>query len=531
MRRWNGWGDEAEHYPLEEGARAYLVERVGAGQPPRDATLEEVVRRVPPSRLPDHPLVTSDPETRLRRARGQSLPDWIAMRSGRVGAVPDGVAFPENDAQVRELLRFAQEAKAAVIPYGGGTSVVGHLTVDPDGPPVLSVDLSRLWKLHYLDEVSRLATFGAGVRGPDLEAQLRAAGYTLGHYPQSFEYSTLGGWVVTRSSGQQSLGYGRIEELFAGGRLQAPAGTLHLPPSPASAAGPDLRQLVLGSEGRLGILTEAVVRVRPVPEREVFLGFFFPDFDGALAAARTLVQERLPLVMVRLSTARETETTLRLAGRERLIGLLERYLAIRGAGAGKCMLLVGAAGRRRRVREALGAAKAIIRRHGGVLVGSLFGREWEKSRFRTPYLRNTLWENGYAVDTLETATPWRAVPETLRAIEAALEQALKPEGERVHVFSHLSHLYPDGSNIYVTYVFRLSGDPERDLERWRALKGAASLAIVEQGGTISHQHGVGLDHKPYLEAEKGTLGLEVLRQAAAALDPQGIMNPGKLVDR
>jgi len=195
------------------------------------------------------------------------------------------------------------------------------------------------------------------------------------------------------------------------------------------------------------------------------------------------------------------------------------------------MLLVGAAGRRRRVREALGAAKAIIRRHGGVLVGSLFGREWEKSRFRTPYLRNTLWENGYAVDTLETATPWRAVPETLRAIEAALEQALKPEGERVHVFSHLSHLYPDGSNIYVTYVFRLSGDPERDLERWRALKGAASRAIVEQGGTISHQHGVGLDHKPYLEAEKGTLGLEVLRQAAAALDPQGIMNPGKLVDR
>ncbi|HEY8530633.1 MAG TPA: FAD-binding oxidoreductase [Limnochorda sp.] len=530
MRRWNGWGDEAEHYQLGEGARTYLVERVGESRPPRDASLEEVLRGVPPSRLPDHPLVTTDPETRLRRARGQSLPDWIAMRSGRVGAVPDGVAFPENDEQVRELLRFAQEAGAVVIPYGGGTSVVGHLTVDPDGPPVLSIDLMRLWRLHHLDETSRQATFGAGVRGPDLEAQLRALGYTLGHYPQSFEYSTLGGWVVTRSKGQQSLGYGRIEDLFAGGRLQAPAGTLHLPPFPASAAGPDLRHLVLGSEGRLGILTEVVVRVRPVPEREVFLGFFFPDFNSGLAAARDLVQERLPLVMVRLSTPRETETTLRLAGHERLIGFLERFLAARGVAAGKCMLLVGAAGRARRVRQALGEARAVIRRHGGVSVGSIFGREWEKSRFRTPYLRNTLWDAGYAVDTLETAAPWRAVPAMIAAIEEALQKALEPEGERVHVFTHLSHLYPDGSNVYVTHVFRLTGDPDRDLERWRALKGAASRAIVEQGGTISHQHGVGLDHRAYLEAEKGPLGLELMRQAAAVLDPRGIMNPGKLVE-
>ncbi|BAS26423.1 FAD-binding oxidoreductase [Limnochorda pilosa] len=530
MRRWNGWGDEAETYPLSEEARRYLEERVGPGEPPADASLEEVTRGIPASRLPDHPLVTADPETRLRRARGQSLPDWIALRSGRVGTVPDGVAFPENDGHVVELLRFAREAGAAVIPYGGGTSVVGHLTPDPEGPPVLSVDLGRLWQLHRLDEESLLASFGAGVRGPDLEAQLRSRGYTLGHYPQSFEYSSLGGWVVTRSKGQQSLGYGRIEDLFAGGRLQAPAGTLHLPPFPASAAGPDLRELVLGSEGRLGLLTEAVVRVRPVPESEAFHGFFFPDFTSGLAAARELAQERLALTMVRLSTPRETETTLRLAGHQELIRLLERLLGLRGLGEGKCMLLVGAAGRPGQVRAAISEARAVVGRHGGVHVGRTFGREWEKNRFRTPYLRNALWETGYAVDTLETAAPWRAVPDLVAAVEVALQSALQPENERVHVFTHLSHVYPDGSNVYVTYVFRLAADPEQNVERWHRLKGAASRAIGARGGTISHQHGVGTDHRPYLEGEKGRLGLEALRSAAGALDPGGMMNPGKLVE-
>lgn len=224
MRRWNGWGDEAETYPLSAEARRYLAEHLGAGAPPSDARLDQVVRAVPASRLPGHPLLRADPETRLRRARGQSLPDWIALRSSRVGRVPDAVAFPENDVEVIELLRFARGAGATVIPYGGGTSVVGHLTPDPDGPPVLTVDLRNLWRLHRLDEESLLASVGAGVRGPDLEAQLRTRGYTLGHYPQSFEYSSLGGWVVTRSKGQESLGYGRIEDLFAGGRLQSPAG-------------------------------------------------------------------------------------------------------------------------------------------------------------------------------------------------------------------------------------------------------------------------------------------------------------------
>lgn len=530
MRRWNGWGDDTVTYPLPENALRFLAERVGPGTPPRDAEFAEVVATVPASRLPDHPLVSTSPAERLRHAAGQSLPDWVALRSGRIPAFPDGVARPASGEEVRALLDYAARAGAQVIPYGGGTSVVGHINPPAGDRPALTVDLARLNRLLRFDGDSHLATFGAGVAGPELEATLRARGFTLGHFPQSFEYSTLGGWVVTRSSGQQSLGYGRIERLFAGGVLESPAGTLDLPVFPASAAGPDQRELVLGSEGRLGVLTEATVRITPLPEVEAFHAVFFPDWASIRAAARAMVQARLPLSMLRASTAVETETTLALAGRERIIGLLENLLALRKVGAEKCMLLLGFTGRGEVVKAARGQALSLARDHGGIHVGRTFGVEWHKSRFRTPYLRNTLWDSGgYAIDTLETATGWAEAPGMVEAIEAALRGALADFGERSHIFTHLSHLYPHGASIYTTYLFRLAADPEETLARWRAAKTAASEAIVARGGTISHQHGVGVDHAAYLPAEKGALGMAALRAACAVFDPAGMMNPGKLL--
>ncbi len=511
-------------------AARFLAQRVGAGRPPRDARLADVVAAVPSSRLPDHPLVSREAEDRLRHARGQSLPDWIALRGGRLAAFPDGVARPATREDVRKLLAFASETGARVIPYGGGTSVVGHVDVTAGDAPLLTVSLERLSGLARFDETSQHATFGAGVAGPDLEAALRARGFTLGHFPQSFELSTLGGWIATRSSGQQSLGYGRIERLFVGGRLESPAGTLDLPAYPASAAGPDLREIVLGSEGRLGILTEATVRVSPLPERERFYAVFLPSLESGLTAVRRLVQARLPLSMLRLSTAVETETTLRLAGHERLIQALERFLAMRGAGPEKCMLLLGFTGRKAVVTAARKEAIAIAAEAGGVRVGGgVVGKQWQRSRFRVPYLRNSLWDLGYAVDTLETATSWSRLPRLLGAVESALGSALAPSGEPAHVFTHLSHFYPDGASLYATYLFRLAADPDASLERWRALKAAASRAIVAEGATISHHHGVGLDHAPYLAAEKGELGIAVLRDLCRRFDPDGMMNPGKLV--
>jgi alkyldihydroxyacetonephosphate synthase len=529
VRRWNGWGDDTIEYPLHNGPLRFLEGLVGPGIAPRDVTLKEVAATVPPSRLPPHPLVCCEAEDRVCHARGQSLPDWITMRSGRIPAFPDGVAYPSTDGEVGDLIRYAGETGSQIIPYGGGTSVVGHINALPGEQPVLTVDLRRLNRLRRFDQVSQLATFGAGIIGPDLEAQLRAQGCTLGHYPQSFELSTLGGWIVTRSSGQQSLGYGRVEKLFAGGRLESPAGTLELPPFPASAAGPDLREIVLGSEGRLGILTEATVRVSPLPAVEAFHAVFFPDFERGQQAVQEIMRARLPLCMLRLSTAVETQTTLALAGRERLISALERLLSLRGVGEEKCMLLLGFSGREAIVKAARGEALGITSRHGGVHVGRTFGKEWHKSRFRTPYLRNTLWERGYAIDTLETATDWANIPGMLQAIELALRSGLEEVGERVHVFSHLSHLYPYGSSIYTTYLYRIASDPEETLRRWHVLKTAASKAIVARGGTISHQHGIGTDHLAYLAKEKGMLGMEVLGDLCERFDPDGIMNRGKLI--
>jgi len=529
MKRWNGWGDTTTDYPLPENASEFLDQRVGPGQPPQDKTLEEIVAAVPESRLPPQHLVDTDPELRVRHARGQSLPDMIAMRSGQIEAFPDGVAFPTTAADVANLIRYAAEVGAKLIPYGGGTSVVGHINPEPGEVPVLTVNLQRLSRLVHFDEKSHLATFGAGVQGPDLEAQLRAHGFTLGHFPQSLELSTLGGWIATRSSGQQSLRYGRIENLFAGGRVITPAGTLELPDFPASAAGPDLRELVLGSEGRLGIITEATVRVTPLPEREKFHAVFFPNFELGRTAVREISQSGLPLSMMRLSTAVETTTTLALAGHERLIGTLESLLALRGVGDEKCMLMLGFTGGRALVKMARKETLDICKAHDGIHVGQQFGNQWQKSRFRTPYLRNSLWEVGYAVDTLETATNWSNVPAMIKAIEKALHGAAAPFNERVHVFTHLSHIYPQGASVYTTYLFRLGADAAETTRRWLAFKTAASEAIVARGGTISHQHGVGTDHAPYLEAEKGKLGLAVIRDSFNRFDPDGILNPGKLI--
>ncbi len=529
MRRWNGWGDDTVDYPVPQGAHRWLEAQIGSATPPPDTPLHQIVQAVPDARIPARPLIQTDAETRLRHARGQSLPDWVALRAGRIGTFPDGVAFPQDEDDLAALFAFARRSGAALIPYGGGTSVVGHINPERDGPPSLTVDLSALSALESLDERSRLATFGAGVRGPHLEAALRAHGYMLGHFPQSFEYSTLGGWIATRSSGQQSLYYGRIEDLFAGGRMVTPAGALEMPPYPASAAGPDLRQLVLGSEGRMGFITRAMVRVSPLPEDEQFHGVFFKNWEQGVEAVRQMAQARLPLSMLRLSNGAETEATLTLAGHERLVDLAHRGLGLLGyRRPDKCMLLLGATGDPVTVRQAREGALDIARLRGGVHVGQMMGRKWRKSRFLTPYLRNSLWERGYAIDTLETIVPWSDVLPAAGAIIASIEQAAGTLDERVFAFAHLSHVYRSGASIYVTLIFRVQPDPDQTLALWAGMKRAASQTVVAHGGTISHQHGVGVDHAPYLEAEKGALGLDLIRQTARACDPDGIMNPGKL---
>lgn len=530
MRRWNGWGDDATAMDLNSGARAMMAERLGPGHPGQDADRKKLLKKVPASRLPKHPLIQTDADTRFAMAFGESYGDWIRKRFGAVPPVPDGVALPESREDVRTLLDLAHQNNWVVIPFAGGTSVAGHLDCPVSERPVLSLNLSRLNKLQAIDTDSQLATFGAGTPGPSLEEQLRPHGYTLGHFPQSFEYSTVGGWVVTRSSGQQSLRYGRIEQLFAGGHMETPVGPLSMPTLPASSAGPDLREMVMGSEGRFGVLTEATVRVTPLPGHESFHAIFLPNWDAAENAVRTLVQRRLPLSMMRLSNAIETETNLTLAGHATVIGAMEKYLALRGCGSEKCMLMLGVTSDERTAKFALKEARRHLADFGAVYIGTAMGSKWAANRFKGPYLRNTLWDEGYSADTIETAVDWPQVKPLMQAMEQTARDVFAEYGERVHAFTHLSHMYPQGSSIYSQYVWATApGGFAPNFERWQKLKEAVAQTIADHGGTASHQHGIGRDHAAQLHVEKGPLGMATLAELCRHFDPKRIMNPGKLL--
>ncbi len=529
MKRWNGWGDESKAMELPPSGAGFLEARIGAAKALADASLEEVLAQVPASRLPDHALIDTSAEVRVRHARGQSLPDWLAMRSGQFEVFPDGVALPESSAQIAELLEFCMANDIVVIPYGGGTSVAGHINPLNSDKPVLTIALTRMCRLLELDEESQIATFGAGTPGPLVESQLRAKGYMLGHFPQSFELSTVGGWVASRSSGQQSLRYGRIEQMFAGGSIETPRGRLEIPTIPASSAGPDVREMILGSEGRMGIISEVKVRVTPLPEQEDFYVLFFPSWKQAKHAARALVQSKVQLSMLRLSNPIETETQLALAGHPGQIAWLEKYLNWRGAGEGKCMMTLGITGNGEQCRSAQRVMRSITGPYKAVNTGRYLGKKWAEKRFMMPYLREALWQLGYAVDTLETATDWSNVDHLMNGIEHRLREGLKDESEQVHVFTHLSHFYSQGSSIYTTYVYRAADSYEGTLARWRKLKHAASEFIVNNGGTISHQHGVGKDHAPYLPTEKGDVAMGMIRKLCAHMDEKSLLNPGTLL--
>lgn len=531
MKRWNGWGDDENEldYELSATALGFLAGILGDSSPLPDATLEQVLATVPPSRLPASPLYSIEAEDRLRHARGQSLPDWLALRSGEFGAFPDAVAFPRDSEAVRALLTLAQEQELDVIPYGGGTSVVGHINPEDNGRPVLTIAMTRMNTLMDLDRESQIATFGAGTEGPAVESQLAEHGYTLGHFPQSWELSTIGGWVASRSSGQQSLRYGRIEGLFAGGRIETLKGTLDIPTFPATSAGPDIREFFLGTEGRMGIITEVKARVTLLPEEEAFHVLFFSSWEVALVAVREIIQNKVQLSMMRLSNAMETFTQLKLAGSGNVIALLEKYLGMRGAGEGKVMFTFGVTGSKAQCKAALAIARKIAKRHGAVGAGPALGKKWEHSRFRSPYLRHGLWDAGYAVDTMETAIDWSKVPDAAQGIQDDIANSLQEEGEAVHAFTHLSHMYGQGSSVYTTYIFRCGNTYDETLARWKKLKAAGAEAIVRHGGTISHQHGVGKDHAQYLPAEKGELGIAAIAGLVNVFDPQKQMNPGKLL--
>jgi alkyldihydroxyacetonephosphate synthase len=531
-RRLGAWGFEGETYPPSAPLLAWLERRLGTSAPFPAMDLTRL--HVPaPQPLPEFPgAVSHEALDRLGHARGQGLTDLLRLRSGTVPALPDAVVRPRNDAEVEGVLRLCAARGVRVIPWGGGTSVTGGVNVVPGNSPVVTLDLEYLSGLEGLDETSGLAALGAGTAGPALEAALRARSFTMGHFPQSWELSTLGGWVATRASGQESLGYGDIHHMVAGLELVAPSGRLALPSYPSSAAGPDLRELLLGSEGRLGVITHATVRVRHAPEKVTVTAMLLPGWQTGLAAARELLQQGVPLNLLRLSDEPETEVAVAvgLSGHRWAAHLARGWLRLRGISKNGCLMLCGAAGKESQVRATLDQVHSVLGRHGGVRLGTRPGERWLADRFRHPYLRDALLDLGIATDTLETAAAWSRLPELSACVRRALSAGIEAEGEATAVLCHVSHPYRDGASLYFTFFFRCPPDPDRAVSRWATLKRAATAAVVVGGGTLSHHHGVGSWHAPWYDKEIGEAGVRVLRAAASTLDPAGVLNPHVLLD-
>jgi alkyldihydroxyacetonephosphate synthase len=524
--KWNAWGDPAAAKPLSEEIRTLLKQAVGLEDSDapelgpdqvrlRPSALSQADRGALTAIVGDGYCRTADRD-RLLHAGGKSTVDMLRRKDKGPQDAPDAILLPGDDDAVGATLRYCSEHGIAVIPFGGGTNVVGGLNPSRgDFGAVVSLDLRRFDQLVSLDEVSGQAVFGAGVTGPDAERLLGEHGFSLGHFPQSFEYATIGGFAATRSSGQDSAGYGRFNDMVRGLRVITPVGTLDLGRAPESAAGPDLRQLLIGSEGTFGVITQVRLRVHRAPEAVRYEAWSFPDFATGAAAVRAVTQNATGPTVIRLSD--EAETGVNLATTE-AIG--ENQIT------GGCLGITVFEGSNEHVESRHAETRALLAARGGTSLGEAPARAWERGRFAAPYLRDSLLSAGALCETLETATDWSNIPALKAAVTEALTAALAETGTPALVMCHISHVYPTGASLYFTVVAGQRGNP---IEQWQAAKKAASNAMMAAGATITHHHAVGTDHRPWMRDEVGDLGVQVLRAVKATLDPAGILNPGKLI--
>jgi alkyldihydroxyacetonephosphate synthase len=472
--------------------------------------------------------VTDDRGERVTHALGKSFSDLVRIRSGDGSGAPDAVVRPGSAGEVAAALAACAKAGVAVIPFGGGTSVVGGVEALPgEHGSAISMDLGRMDRVLDIDPQSLTGRFEPGLFGPDLEGRLERAGMTLGHFPQSFEFSTVGGWVATRSAGQASTGHGRIDELVEAVACVTPAGELATMDVPASAAGPSLRELIVGSEGTLGVITAATLRLRRCAKAQHYEAWSFRSFEEGVEAFRHMEQAEASPDVARLSDEHETRLSMALAPNSAAGGRIGRaYLRLRGHEGG-CIALAGFEGSAQGVARRRGRSAELLRAAGGIPLGQKPALTWRHGRFAAPYLRDELLDRGVMVETLETATTWTNLNHLYGAVGDALREALAARGTPPLVTCHVSHLYSSGASLYFTFIARQEEGAE--LDQWWAAKTAAAGAIVAGGGTITHHHGVGRDHVPWMSDEIGQVGLELLRAAKDRLDPAGIMNPGKLL--
>jgi alkyldihydroxyacetonephosphate synthase len=548
--KWWGWGEEEVAFTHEDKpALAPFLERAIGIDVRRDgsrpvafadldipepslsqslrADLEEAVGT-------DH--VSTEPLDRVAHARGKSLRDLVRHRRGDVGRLPDVVVRPGTEDEVSAIVRVAIDADAVVIPFGGGTNISGSLEAPAEEErTVVSVDLGRMDQVLAIDDASRLARVQPGVFGPHLEQQLNARGWTVGHFPDSFTHSTLGGWIATRSSGMQSDKYGDAADLTRAVRVVTPTGVLATRPVPHTSTGPSVREMILGSEGRLGVITEATVHVHRVPERRTILGYLFPDWALALAAMHDIAAGEASPSVTRVSDANETQfsfatrkdpSPLDRVKSKALTTYLERRRDFDLDAM--CLSFIGYEGSKAHVARQRKLVGRVVAAHGGLCIGASPGELYDQKKFDTPYIRDYLLDRGALADVSETAAPWKALPIVYDNVMANAQKAFDDLGVHGYIMCHLSHSYHAGACLYFTFGFKPSGDRE-PLEEYDAVKSAIQQTFVDSGATLSHHHAVGTEHAAWLEQDISAPGVAMLRALFDGVDPGANLNPGKIV--
>jgi alkyldihydroxyacetonephosphate synthase len=529
------WADPAKAAPLSSRMREYLSEHVGSALPwpAVEPRLPDVASISLPADFIDRLVsivgaanVYVEPMDRLRASGGASYVDLIKRRSGDVGGIPDVIVAPRSHDETLAVIQACSEARVAVVPTGGGTSVVGGLATDL---PRIALMTFRMRDLVSVDQESHIVRVQAGITGPMLEALLAARGLTLGHTPQSWEQASIGGYVATRSAGQASTGYGRSDDMVESVRLAAPAGEWRVGHSPASAAGPDLLGVIIGSEGALGVITEVDLRVRTLPGAHSYEGLMLPSFEAGIEMFRALTQSGHTADVMRLSDEQETQTSLLMSAPSGLAGrALDVYLRRRGIDPERGALVIFGWEDidQRTINARRSAAWKVMRRSGAVSLTGRPGESWRRHRFMGPYLRDSLIDAGYLVETLETSTRWSGLTSLRDSIHTALTESLATKSTTPYVMTHVSHVYETGASLYTTVI--AVADRDDPYRQWREAKSSVSNAIVEHGGTITHHHAVGRDHAPWLADEVGVIGIGVLQAIKDVCDPHGICNPGVL---
>jgi len=550
--KWWGWGLDgvAFHHENKPGFAPFLKKAVGVDLNAPDASGAKATAKafedidVPRSRASDafvaeltavvgEAYLTTNDLDRVIHTFGKSIRDLIRVRAGDLARVPDVVIYPADEAQVQTIVDAAVASNAVIIPFGGGSNIVGALEpLREEERTVISLDLGRLNRVLEIDEESGLARIQAGAQGPDLEAELEKAGWTIGHFPDSFTHSTVGGWVATRSSGMQSDKYGDIADIAKGLRVVRPGTVLVIRAIPSASTGPSVREMILGSEGRLGVITEVTVQVHRIPEKREILAYFFPTWAAGLAAMRAISESDASPSVTRVSDSNETTFSLATSKASKGFSALATkglgvVLKAKGWDTDKmCLSFIGYEGGPDLVARNQKIVAGIVKKHGGLGVGKGPGVLYDQKKFDTPYIRDFFLDFGGSADVSETAAPWSKLPGLYTNVMAAANKAFDQVGVQGWIMAHLSHSYNSGACLYFTFAFVSTDDA---ITQYDVVKSAIQQAFIDNGGTISHHHGVGLEHAPWLEQDISTGGVAVMQGLFDSADPQGIFNPGKII--